>query len=69
MKASELIQSLNGIIAKRGDLPVTVVCGTYEYSISNPGFAERGPLPNIADIEKEQDLPRRIVLEAKESII
>jgi len=69
MKASELIQILKDIIAERGDLPVTIVCGApHEYSLSSAGFAQEGPLPNIADIQKQEDLPDRIVLEAKDSI-
>jgi hypothetical protein len=68
MKASDLIQTLKDIIAERDDLPITIVCGTHEYSISSACFAHEGPLSNIADIQKQEDLPDRIVLEAKDSI-
>ena len=69
MKASELVQTLKNIIAERGDLPVTIVCGApHEYSLSSASFAHEGPLSNIADIQKQEDLPDRIILEAKDSI-
>ena len=68
MKASELIQTLKDTIADRDDLPVTIVCGTHEYSVSSACFVQAGALPNIADIQKQEDLPDRIILEAKDSI-
>jgi hypothetical protein len=69
MKASELVQTLKDIIAERGDLPVTIVCGApHEYSLLSAGFAQEGALPNIADVQKQEDLPDRIVLEARDSI-
>ena len=69
MKASELVQTLNCIIAKKGDLPVRIICGAFhEYSLSSAAFAHEGALPNIADIQNQEDLPDRIVLEAKDSV-
>ena len=69
MKASELIHTLKKIIDEKGDLPVTLVCGApHENSLSSAGFAREGPLPNIADIQRQEDLPDRSVLEAKDSI-
>jgi len=69
MKASELIQALKDTIRESGDLPVTVVVGTYEYSVSHAEFANTGPLPNIANLQKQEDLPPRIILEVKDSIV
>ena len=69
MKASDLIHALQEIVAQKGDLPVTLVCGApYEYSVSSACFVPEGPLSNVADIQKQVDLPTRIVLEGKDSI-
>jgi len=68
MKASDLIESLRQLIQKHGDLPVTLAVSSYEYSASNIGYAEEGPLPNIRDIQ-HQSPDERFVIEAKDDIL
>jgi hypothetical protein len=67
MKASELIEELRQLIEKHGDLPVTLAMATYEYSASDIGFVEEGPLPNAGDLQK-QNPPDRFVIAAKDDI-
>jgi len=68
MTAEQLIKELTQIVNQHGgDLPVTVVIGVREYSIREPDYASDGPLPNIANIQK-QNPPERFVFEAKDDI-
>jgi hypothetical protein len=67
MKASDLISALQELLDKKGDLPITLAVGSYEYSASNIAHAEEGPLPNIADIQ-HQEPPARFVIEAKDDL-
>jgi hypothetical protein len=65
MNVSNLIDSLRMLLDKHGDRPVTLGCGTYEYSVGSVGHANKGPLPNITGIQEQGDLPERIVIEGK----
>lgn len=67
MKASELIEELRQLVEKRGDLPVTLAVSTYEYSASDVGYVEEGPLPNVGESQK-QSPPDRFVIAAKNDI-
>lgn len=68
MTAEELINELTKLMNEHGrDLPVTVAIGSCEFTLREPGYAADGPLPNIADIQKQN--PReRFVFEAKDDI-
>jgi hypothetical protein len=65
MKASDLIRELEAVVDRHGDLPVTLAIATYEYSIGSVGHTKAGPLPDLGDLQKQDDLPERIVIEGK----
>ncbi len=51
-----------------GDLPVTVVISGHEFTLRNVCHVSDGPLPNIANIQK-QNPPERLVFEVKDDIL
>ena len=67
MNASTLITSLQHLIQEHGDLPMTIVAGPYEYSVSDAFHASPGPLPVLKNIQKQHP-PERFVLEAKTDV-
>ena len=67
MDASSLIKQLEKLIEDHDDFPVTIVAGTYEYSVSDVFHASPGPIPSIQEYQK-QSPPERFVLEAKNDI-
>ena len=66
-KACEIRNILDKMIIKFGNLPVTIVGASHEFSVSAIGCAEEGPLINISDMQTQYP-PNRIVLEAKDNI-
>lgn len=67
MYASRLIQELQSLVAEHGDLPVTLGVPSYEYSASTISYLPEGPMPNVADIQK-QSPPDRFMIEAKDDV-
>ena len=67
MNASDAIRELQALIETHGDLPLTTVFGTQEFTLREPQFVEAGPCRNIAD-RQNQAPPDRILFEAKDDI-
>jgi hypothetical protein len=65
MSATDLIRDLQSLVEQHGDLPVTLAISTYEYAVGSTGHAGSGPLPNLGQLQRQADLPERIVFEGR----
>jgi hypothetical protein len=66
MKISELVEELEHIRHKYGDLYVSAAYGPGpELTIHGIDFTEAGPLPSSSPANDQNDLPVRVVLELK----
>ena len=61
MNASGLISELQSLIEAHGDLAVTLVIRTHEYSASDIGFVDEGPLPNVGEMQRQNPPPRFVI--------
>lgn len=62
MNASALVEALQSLIARHGDLPMTVVTGKYEYAASAVNYAAEGPLPFLVAVQGQHPPERLVVL-------
>jgi hypothetical protein len=67
MKASKMIEKLQGLIDEHGDLELTVAPGPYEYSVIDVGYAAEGPLPGVGEMQ-HQNPPERFCFDVKDDI-
>lgn len=63
MTLSELILKLRDL-ETRGDLPVYMLTGKYEFTVADVVFAESGPLPELEGVQR-QVVPTRILLKSE----
>lgn len=67
MKASALINELQQLMEKHGDVIISVSLGPREYSMDSLGYVPEGPLLNLGTAQG-QNPPDRIVLDAEDKL-
>jgi hypothetical protein len=69
MKALALIEDLQKLVRKHGDLEVTCAFPTCEYSAAKVGYVSEGPMPVWRGTTvQDQNPPERFMIGLKDSI-